>query len=136
MEERACSPPTQFWQWQEPAKTRTSAGECGSKSETKAQRPVRQDRQHHRQVPSMGTYQHTPLKRVGRSGTTTEAPDPKIRMEGENGKPQIKRNGNPAGRTHKGFRCTVSNTGISYHSQGRIRNGMAIGVTLPMINGP
>ena len=51
--------------------------------------------------PKPGDAAHAPLKRVGRSLTDPESPDPKTRMEGENGTPQITLNGNHAGRKHE-----------------------------------
>ena len=81
-------------------KTRSSAGERGRKPETKAQRQVRQDMSTPEISPNQGDVAHAPLKRVGRSGTDPESLDPKTRMEGENGTPQITLNGNHAGRKH------------------------------------
>ena len=50
--------------------------------------------------PKQGDAVNAPLKRVGRSVKDPESPDPKTRMEGENGTPHIKVNGNHAGRKH------------------------------------
>ena len=99
MEDRAAAHQLS-WQWQEPTKPRSSAGERGSQPETKAQRQVRQNMSTLETTPKQGDVAHAPLKRVGRSVTEPESPDPKTRMEGENGTPQITLNGNHAGRKH------------------------------------
>ena len=50
--------------------------------------------------PKQGDEEHAPLKRVGKSVRDPESPDPRTRMGGEIGTPQIKRSGNHAGRRH------------------------------------
>ena len=96
MEDRACSSPTLLAvaianknkggsgrAWKE-------AGDKGSKAgETKYVNT--------REKSPAGEAAHAPLKRVGRSLTDPESPDPKTRIEGENGTPQITLNGNHAG---------------------------------------
>ena len=86
--------------------------------------------------PKPGDAAHAPLKRVGRSVTDPESPDPKTRMEGENGTPQITLNGNHAGRKHESPGVPQPIQEVSYLSQGRTRDRMAIGVRPLTINGP
>ena len=86
--------------------------------------------------PKPGDAAHAPLKRVGRSVTDPESPDPKTRMEGENGTPQITLNGNHAGRKHESPGVLQPIQEGSYLSQGRTRDRMAIGVIPLTRNGP
>ena len=57
-------------------------------------------------------------------------------MEGENGTPQITLNGNHAGRKHESPGVPQPKQEVSYLSQGRTRDRMAIGVIPLTINGP
>ena len=86
--------------------------------------------------PQPGDAAHAPLKRVGRSLTDPESPDPKTRMEGENGTPQITLNGNHAGRKREAPGVPQPIQEVSYRSQGRTRERMAIVVILLTRNGP
>ena len=86
--------------------------------------------------PQPGYVAHAPLKRVGRSLTDPESPDPKTRMEGENGTPQITLNGNHAGRKREAPGVPHPIQEVSYLSQGRTRERMAIGVISLTRNGP
>ena len=53
-----------------------------------------------KKIPKQVDAAHAPLKRVGRSVTNPESPDPRRRMEGENGTPQREQNGNHAEKKH------------------------------------
>ena len=86
--------------------------------------------------PQPGDAAHAPLKRVGRSLTDPESPDPKTRMEGENGTQQIILNGNHAGRKREAPGAPQPIQEVSYLSQGRTRERMAIGVIPLTRNGP
>ena len=86
--------------------------------------------------PKPGDAAHASLKRVGRSVTDPESPDPKTRMEGENGTLQITLNGNHAGRQHESPGVPQPIQEVSYLSQGRTRDRMAIGVIPLTRNGP
>ena len=57
-------------------------------------------------------------------------------MEGENGTSQITLNGNHAGRKHESPGVPQPIQEVSYRSQGRTRDRMAIGVIPLTINGP
>ena len=86
--------------------------------------------------PQPGDAANAPLKRVGRSLTDPESPDPKTRMEGENGTPPITLNGNHAGRKREAPGVPQPIQEVSYLSQGRTRERMAIGVIPLTRNGP
>ena len=70
------------------------------KPEPKAQRQARQDKSAPWTNPKQVGATHAPLKRVGRSVTDPESPDPRTRMEGENGTPQRDQNGSHAEKKH------------------------------------
>ena len=117
-------------------KIRAAAGERGRKPEIKAPRQARQNMSTPETSPQPGDTAHAPPKRVGRSLTDPESPDPKTRMEGENGTPQIILNGNHAGRKREAPGALQPIQEVSYLSKGRTRERMAIGVIPLTRNGP
>ena len=63
-------------------------------------------------------------------------PDPKTRMEGENGTPQITLNGNHAGRKREAPGVPQPIQEVSYLSQSRTKERMTMGVIPLTRNGP